>query len=127
MKTALRTVLLVEPDYMLGDNYQTALSKNFNILIARSAQEAIDVVDSQPVDLIITDTLISENNGIEILYEIRSYGDWLELPVIMLSSLPVGDFPIAPQDWAKYGISNFAYKPKTQPIDLVKMVQLALV
>lgn len=126
MKTAKKTILLVEPDYMLGDNYQTALSHKFEILIARSAQEAIDIIDNQQIDVVITDTLISENNGIEILYEIRSYDDWLKLPMIMLSSLPVSDFPIEAKDWAKYGISNFAYKPKTQPIDLVKMVQLAL-
>jgi DNA-binding response OmpR family regulator len=122
----MKTVLLVEPDYMLGDSYQKALTENFEVRVARSAQEAIDIIDSSPVDLIITDTLISENNGIEILYEIRSYEDWLNLPVILLSSLPVQDFPISPKDWIKYGISSFAYKPKTQPFELVAMAQSAV-
>jgi len=122
----MKTILLVEPDYMLGDNYEKALSSKFNVVIARNAQEAIDVIDNQAVDLVITDTMISENNGIEILYEIRSYDDWLNLPMIMLSSLPVQDFPISAKDWIKYGISNFAYKPKTQPIELVAMAQNAV-
>lgn len=121
----MKTVLLVEPDYMLGDSYETALSKNYKVIVARNAQEAIDFIDGGKIDLVITDTMISENNGIEILYEIRSYDDWLELPMIMLSSIPAHDFPIAHKDWRKYGIANFAYKPKTQPIDLVKMVQQA--
>lgn len=123
----MKKVLLVEPDFMLGDTYEKALSKNFDVLIARGAQEAVDIIDTNEISLIITDTMISENNGIEILYEIRSYGDWMDLPMILLSSLPEQDFPISPKDWSRYGIKNFVYKPKTQPIDLVKIAEAAAI
>lgn len=122
----MKTVLIVEPDYMLGDSYEKALMANFNVYVARNAQAAIDVIDNNKIDLVITDTQISENNGIEILYEIRSYDDWLELPMIMLSSIPESDFPISSKDWQKYGIAAFVYKPKTQPLNLVNLVEQTL-
>ncbi len=119
-------IVLVEPDYMLADNYERALRNDFSITVVKNAQEAIEIVDGTDVDLVIADTLISTNNGIEIIYELRSYSDWIDLPVIMLSTLPMHDFPIPPAAWLDYGIKGFAYKPKTKPMQLLEMATAAV-
>ena len=119
-------IVLVEPDYLLADNYEKILSSMFTVSVVRDAQQAIDVVDGKDVDLIITDSIIASNNGIEILYELRSYADWINLPIIMLSSLPMHDFPIPESSWGDYGIAGFAYKPKTKPSQLLEMAKSTL-
>jgi DNA-binding response OmpR family regulator len=128
MKAAPKTahVLLVERDPLLGELYYRKLAQGNRVSVARHAQGAVDVLDSAHVDLIVMDVLVGKHNGIELLYEIRSYDDWMSIPVIILSSLPVENFPIAPEAWADYGVVDWLYKASTRPGDLAAAVNEAL-
>jgi DNA-binding response OmpR family regulator len=118
----MKHVLLVEHDSLLADAYRRALQGEYRVSLARDAQGAIDVMDSRGADLVITDTVLGANNGIEIIHEIRSYDDWMKVPVIILSSQPQSDFPVAEGSWLAYGIAAFAYKPRLRPSQLASLV-----
>lgn len=122
----MKSILLVEYDRILAETYSILLAKFFQIDIAKTAQEAVDILDSKKINLIITDTILGRHNGIEILHEVRSHQDWLDVKFLILSSLPQIDFPIVETDWANYGIEQFLYKPKTRPATLLFEANKAL-
>lgn len=119
-------VVLIEQDQILGDLYVKQLAQRFSITHVRDAQSAIDVLDKKGADVIVTDVLISSNNGIEVIHELRSYDDWSLIPIVVLSSLPAHSFPGANKLWQRYNISHFLFKPRTSPKTLMQTVSLAL-
>jgi len=53
---------------------------------------------------------LASHNGIEFLYELRSYNDWQSIPVIIHSLVPATAFTnIAPE----LGVVSYLYKPTT--------------
>ncbi len=121
-KTEQLNVLLVESDRLIADMYATELAKCCRVSLVSNAQEAVDVLDSQPIDVLITDVLLGSHDGVEIIHEVRSYDDWLELPIIVLSSLPDMDFPLGGSRMSRYGIFEMLYKPTTKPEQLLETV-----
>ena len=63
--------------YLLADN------KDYQITEASNGKEALAVLKTQPVDLVLMDVMMPEMDGIEALYEIRKTSD---VPVILLTA-----------------------------------------
>ncbi len=54
---------------------------------AVSAEEALEILESTPVDLILLDVaLATPTNGFELARRIRKRPEWAEIPVIMLTA-----------------------------------------
>ena len=68
-------ILVVDDSKIIRQTIKTFLKSEHIIYTAASAQEAIIVIDCQPVDLIIMNPLLTHNSGIELLYEIHSHAD----------------------------------------------------
>ena len=119
-------VLLVEQDAILRAQYEHVLSSSLCITAIESAQLAIDILDDKSisVDGIVTDVNLGRNNGIELLHELRSYDDWLHIPVVLLSSVPQSRFRHI--NFCRYGVRDFIYKPMTSPHNVLRRVKLAL-
>ena len=116
------SVLIIEPDAILLDQYATRLEQDFEVWRAHTAQEAIDALDRKhSFDLIVMDFNLGKNNGVEVLHEIRSYDDWLHIPVMMLSSIPKNRLPLT--KLARYGVTHFLYKPQTAPHELLRQAR----
>ncbi len=74
-------ILIVEPDKILGAATKTAFEAfGCKITWKRSAQTALDSLDDKLPDLIILEIQLGLHNGIEFLYEIRSYPEWQKIP-----------------------------------------------
>ena len=81
-----QSILIVEPDVVLAKSYQKALeSLNYVVYLANSAQNAINQVDKNKIDLIILEIQLIDHSGIEFLYELRSYPEWDNIRIIILS------------------------------------------
>ncbi len=119
-------VLLIEPDVVLRQLYAIKLSKTYLVHSVSSAQEAIDKLDNPKnnIAIIVLDIKLGANNGVEMIYEIRSYDDWLAIPIIILSSIPLSTIP--KQSLVKYGVRQFLYKPSTIPSDLKRSIDMIL-
>lgn len=80
-------VLLIEPDKLLGSIIKETFSKSgHNASWAKTAQEALDVLEECPADVIVLEINLGVHNGVEFLYEIRSYSDWHDIPVVVYTS-----------------------------------------
>lgn len=65
------------------------------MLIAGSAEEAMTVLEAQPVDLILLDINLPKESGLTFLRKIKQGKRWRRLPVIMLTT------SVSPQDVAQ--------------------------
>ncbi len=86
-------VLILEPDYLLSKIYLDFFSnEEFDVEIANNAQKAINIVDRIIPDLIVVEIQLTDHSGVEFLYELRSYKDLQQVPVIIYSVIPACEF-----------------------------------
>lgn len=124
----MANVLLIEPDAVLARTYQRALEHaGHNVRHAAAAQAAVNQCDATPPDIVILELQLVAHDGIEFLHEFRSYAEWRDIPVIVLSNLTRGSFERARQTLARdFGIGVCLYKPRTSLERLVRTVREAL-
>ncbi len=80
-------ILLVEPDEILGRITSDRLtSMGHDVAWERSTQASLDALNDSPPELVILEPSTGVHNGIELLYEMRSYGDWRDIPVVIYTS-----------------------------------------
>ncbi len=116
-------ILLLEPDTLLGSTYQEALqSVSYEVVWCKDAQQAVDALNKNTPDLIIAELQLAKHNGVEFLYELRSYADWQRVPVIVLSHISQLERGISDALWQHMGIAAYHYKPFTKLQDLIRSV-----
>jgi len=116
-------ILLLEPDKILGQTYQSALKRqNHSVDWCRSAQAAIASCDKQAPTVVIVELQLALHNGVEFLYEFRSYKDLQTVPVIVLSNVPPTIKAISTALWDNVNIAAYHYKPLTRLADLINSV-----
>jgi PAS domain S-box-containing protein len=106
-------ILVVEDDegirFMLSE-YLSDL--NYEVLLAKNGMEGIGIVESELIDLIITDITMPEVNGIELFKEVRKIN--LSVPVIAISGYYQN------KEVKKIGFDKIIDKP----LDLSKVSQI---
>lgn len=94
-------ILLVEDDSWVAECYLSWLTKAGHLVKwVRSAQAALDAFDEDKVELVILDVMLPLHNGIQVLHNMATHDDMLDVPVIVCSS------NIPPEDlwWSEYGV-----------------------
>ncbi len=106
-------LLLIETDALLARRYRRSLEMaGYRVYWTAQAQTAVDLVDSYKPLLIILELQLPGHNGVEFLYELRSYPEWHTLPIIVLSGLSAEQY-MTPLSIEQLGIATFLYKPQT--------------
>jgi two-component system OmpR family response regulator len=78
-------ILIVEDDKELSELFSTILIKNgYKTSNAKDGIEALDVLDKEYIDLIITDIMMPNMNGFELIKSIRNAQ--INLPVLMITA-----------------------------------------
>jgi two-component system response regulator CpxR len=116
-------VLLIEPDKHLTTSYQQALeNRGLEVMVAHSGQAAIAVIDTTKPRLICLEVHLPKHNGIEFLHELRSYPEWEDIPVVLLTFVSEKDLNLQPSSQSQLGISHYFYKPRTELKQLVSYI-----
>jgi CheY-like chemotaxis protein len=78
-------VILCIDDYVSAGVVRKAMleSQGYRVLIAESGEEGLDIVRSQPVDLVISDHYLQGKTGAQIAREMKTLRP--ELPIVLLS------------------------------------------
>jgi signal transduction histidine kinase/DNA-binding response OmpR family regulator/ligand-binding sensor domain-containing protein len=84
-KTEL-SVLIVEDEWDLRHFLKTELAKNYNVLLARNGKEGVDIAIKESPDLIISDVMMPEMDGIELCEAIKNDIRVSHIPVILLTA-----------------------------------------
>ena len=72
---AVNRVLVVDDDLLSRFGVRDLLEREFEVLEAGNGREAVALIDQQPVDLVVTDLVMPEMDGIDLTRAIRERGD----------------------------------------------------
>lgn len=115
-------ILLIEPDYVLATIFRCALEQNSHTVItAASSQQAVHFADQRKPDVVVLEMDLPRHNGVEFLYEFRSYSEWLDVPVVIHSFVPPEELA-APTLRRELGVVRLLYKPATSLVQLCMAV-----
>lgn len=120
----MANILLLEPDSILADSYMQAFRYvGHEVRRAVSAQDAVFHVDELEPDVVVVELQLVAHSGIEFLYELRSYGEWQHIPVIIHSCVPPTEFQDSLELLRdKLGVRQYLYKPHTSLQTLLQTV-----
>lgn len=100
------TILIIEDDQYIGHFMDISLSKAaYHILRANSAQEALFVLRTHKVNLVLLDLGLPDKDGLTLLREIRSFS---EVPILVVSARTQEEEKIAALD---SGANDYITKP----------------
>ena len=80
------TILIVEDDTELLDLFHNVLeNENYNVVSATNGVEALDIVSNQHIDLIVSDVMMPEMDGYEMVKLLR-LGNYT-MPILLITAL----------------------------------------
>jgi DNA-binding response OmpR family regulator len=117
-------IVLIEPDVLQARAYMGALERAGHTLThATAAQQAVQLADACTPDVVILELQLSSHNGVEFLYEFRSYPEWLRVPIILHTFVPLHELVRVPILQKELGVKAILYKPTTTLSVLCTTVQ----
>jgi DNA-binding response OmpR family regulator len=116
-------ILLIEPDAVLAAVCGRLFSaRGFTVDSTASAQTAVHLADEHQPDVVVLELQLPGHNGIEFLYEFRSYYEWIKVPVIIHSFVPPGELAANTALYNELGVRTYLYKPTTSLAKLMSNV-----
>jgi len=79
-------VLVVDDNVQIVSLLKELLSSKYNITACTSSTEALEIVSSRKIDLVISDVIMPEMNGYELCQAIKSKIEISHIPVILLTA-----------------------------------------
>ena len=107
-------VLVVEDDKNLKKLMVTYLKRNnYTVFEANNGVQALDIIDKQYIDLVISDVMMPEMDGFELLNELRTSN--YEIPIMLITAK--GDISDKKQGFI-LGADDYMVKP----VDMEEMI-----
>ena len=102
----VRHILLVDDEVILQDILRKMIERaRHQVIAASSGEEALEILKSQPIDLVITDLYMPSMSGLDLLVSVKD--SWPNIPVIIMS----GRGPEARDSAVAAGADDFIAKP----------------
>jgi len=80
-------VLIVDDNEIQQESLSEYLTlNNFDVTLAESAEQAFELLEQQPFDLIIMDILLPEMDGWQAIRHIRNNLQQAEIPILVLTA-----------------------------------------
>lgn len=118
-------LVLVEPDRLQAKLYADALrADGWSVRHAHSAQSALNALDTELPDVIVLEIDMPAHNGLEFLYEFRTYDDWSHIPIVVHSSLAPSLWERMVVSWDELNVREYLYKPGCTLADLQRSVRV---
>ena len=82
----LHTILVVEDDPEMRGYLAKELSEQYNVLVAPNGEDALALVESQRIDLVVSDIMMPGIDGVALCNRIKSTTEYCHIPVILLTA-----------------------------------------
>jgi len=79
-------ILLVDDNPEILDFISDDLSENYIVHTALNAQEAFDIIEMEPIQLIISDVMMPGIDGFELCKKIKTNFDHSHIPIVLLTA-----------------------------------------
>lgn len=80
------TILAVDDSAIMHKLIKAALEKEYNVLVADNAVDALSVIYHKEIALLLLDVTMPGVDGLELCRTVRSLPQFRELPIIMLTA-----------------------------------------
>ena len=103
------TILVADDSATMRMIVQATLTgAGWKVLTAGNGQEALDVAKSHPVDLVVSDWNMPVKGGLELIQGLREMDQYLDVPVLVLTTEDDVDSKMAARD---LGVCGWLSKP----------------
>lgn len=83
----MQNILVVEDSLLLLQMLSTLLStKGYEVIPARSAYEALQLLDGRRIDMVLTDLIMPGLDGLELTRKIRTLRAYRTIPILILTT-----------------------------------------
>ncbi|WP_321423940.1 two-component regulator propeller domain-containing protein [uncultured Bacteroides sp.] len=80
------SLLLIEDDEELQSLMAKLLGSNYNIFTALSGKEGLNILEQENIDLVVSDIMMPEMDGIEFCKKVKSDLNTSHIPIILLTA-----------------------------------------
>jgi len=80
------TILIIDDNYDLLQFMKDHLSKNYNVYSTENGFKALDIIKENTVQLVVSDIMMPEMDGIEFCHTLKSNVQTSHIPVILLTA-----------------------------------------
>lgn len=101
-------ILIVEDNIEIRDYVFSILQENYCLTVASNGKEALEIIQDQQPDALITDVMMPELNGIQLTQKLKENFDTSHIPVIMLTAKSAFEEQI---DGIQSGAEAYIIKP----------------
>ncbi len=118
-----RKLLIVEDNVELAAFLHSALEANYSCQVLPNGREALQLLQSHSIlpDIIISDAMMPEMGGLEMVKKIRQQASMATIPVILLTAKNDEQMQ---RDWVAAGVDAFIAKPFDLEVLKMQLLQL---
>ena len=118
-------VLIIEPDKLLADNLSQVLkAAGHEASWQVDLQAAVEDIEAKRPQAIVLDLFLARRSGLELIYELRSYPDWQNIPIIIWSQAAGDEIQALLADQENFGPLQYHHKPAASLSDIVSSLAL---
>jgi two-component system, chemotaxis family, chemotaxis protein CheY len=82
-----KTILVVEDSLLILEMLSTVIrAKGFEVVVAQDGYEALKILDSRSIDLVITDLIMPGLDGLAVARAVRGTPPYQSTPILMLTT-----------------------------------------
>ena len=114
-------IILIDDDETLIDMYSTKLGlSGFNVLTASNGNEGFDLVSANTPNLVLTDLVMPESDGFELLRRIKNDSKTKDFATVALTNLSSDSDK---KEALKLGAIDYLVKSNYTPAQIVEKVR----
>ncbi len=116
---ASSTLLLVEDNADMQSLLREIVEPQYQILQAANGAEALEILSKRTVDSIVTDIMMPQMDGFELIEHLKENAQWQSIPVIVLTARANEQDKLQA---LRMGVDDYLYKPFS-PQELLVRIQ----
>lgn len=104
-----RSIMIVDDDPVFCSIVRELLKRSgFRVLVAHSVDEALGQLEYRLPDMILTDVMMPEVDGLQLVRRLRACPEWARIPTVVVSARVMEDEQVAARE---AGADGFLAKP----------------
>lgn len=114
-------ILITEDNFSLRKYLEIILSKHYKVYISSNGEEALQILSSTKIDLLVTDVMMPIMDGLQLIQKVKSNQDWAHIPSIILSAKINSSEKM---EGLQLGVDDYMEKPFTEQELLTRIYNL---
>ncbi len=103
-----KTVLFVDDSEELTELFEGVMSRRFNVLTCNSAAKALELLETEQIDVVVSDVSMPDTDGLQLCSTIKNKLKFSHIPVILLTAKTGDDYSI---EGYRHGADGYLAKP----------------